>query len=176
MQTNSRENPKKRRRKRKKNAYEQAQGTSAHCPLPIAHCLNFYASLSRQPSHPYRSCDILPYRLGIRLLRRSGASLRSHNRRRSRVMEGSGPLIVINRQGPRISSLSLNGMEISVTEEGGFSEKYVLTPGYNRLILNARDKYGKTAERVVEIMYNPADDALLPTEDAGESVVEEVQS
>src|SRR3989344_5816249 len=93
-----------------------------------------------------------------------------------RVMEVSGPLIVISGQAQRISSLSLNGMEISVSEEGGFSEKYVLTPGYNRLILNARDKYGKTAERVVEIMYNPADDALLPTEDAGESVVEEVQS
>jgi len=93
-----------------------------------------------------------------------------------RVMEVSEPLITISGQAQRISSLSLNGMEISVTEEGGFSEKYVLTPGYNRLILNARDKYGKTAERVVEIMYNPADDALLPTEDAGESVVEEVQS
>src|SRR3990167_10561913 len=70
-----------------------------------------------------------------------------------RVMEVSGPLIVISGQAQRISSLSLNGMEISVTEEGGFSEKYVLTPGYNRLILNARDKYGKTTERVVEIVY-----------------------
>ena len=70
-----------------------------------------------------------------------------------RVMEVSDPLITISGQARRIASLALNGMEISVTEEGGFSEKYVLTPGYNRLILNARDKYGKTTERVVEIVY-----------------------
>jgi len=68
-------------------------------------------------------------------------------------MEVSEPLITISGQARRIASLALNGMEISVTEEGGFSEKYVLTPGYNRLILNARDKYGKTTERVVEIVY-----------------------
>src|SRR3989344_627141 len=73
-----------------------------------------------------------------------------------RVMEVSGPLISIEGVALRIASLSLNGTPIPVTEDGVFKEEYVLTPGYNRIILNAHDKYGKTAERVVEIVYKPA--------------------
>src|SRR3989344_2710151 len=70
-----------------------------------------------------------------------------------RVMEVDEPFITISGTALRIVSLSLNGMPISVTEKGDFEEGYVLTPGYNRLILNARDKYGKTTERTIEIFY-----------------------
>jgi hypothetical protein len=73
-----------------------------------------------------------------------------------RVMEVSGPLITIEGVALRITSLSLNGSPIAVTEDGAFEEEYVLTPGYNRIILDAHDKYGKTAQRVVEIIYTPS--------------------
>ena len=93
-----------------------------------------------------------------------------------RVMEVDEQFIVISGQAHRITSLSLNGFEIMVTEEGEFAEEYVLAPGYNQLTLSARDRYGKTTERTIEIMYRPVDGTLLPTEEADKSVVEEVQS
>ena len=76
-----------------------------------------------------------------------------------RVMEVSDPFITISGKAERIASLSLNGAPIPVTEEGVFEERYALSPGYNRIVLDARDKYGKTTERVIEIIYNSTTDA-----------------
>jgi len=70
-----------------------------------------------------------------------------------RVMEVSEPFITIEGQAQRITSLSMNGKAIPVTEDGAFSEPYVLAPGYNRIVLDASDRYGKTTERVIEIVY-----------------------
>lgn len=78
-----------------------------------------------------------------------------------RVMEVSDSFITISGKAERITSLSLNGKEIAVTEEGAFEEGYVLVPGYNRLVLKAQDRYGKATERVVEIIYKPPN---LPVE------------
>jgi len=72
-----------------------------------------------------------------------------------RAMEVSEPLISIEGRAERIASLSMNGKTIPVTEAGDFSEEYVLTPGYNRIILEARDRYGKATERLIEIIYTP---------------------
>ena len=80
-----------------------------------------------------------------------------------RVMETSEQFITIQGTALRIVSLSLNGTPIPVTEDGGFEEGYVLTPGYNRLVLDARDKYGKTTERVVEILYTPVEATPVET-------------
>lgn len=70
-----------------------------------------------------------------------------------RVMEVEEQFIKIEGAAKRIASLSLNGTPISVTEEGVFSEEYVLIPGYNRIVLEASDKYGKKTEKVIEIYY-----------------------
>ena len=72
-----------------------------------------------------------------------------------RVMEVTEPFITISGKALRIASLSLNGSPVPVTEDGVFEEGYVLSVGYNRITLTARDKYGKTAERVIEIVYTP---------------------
>ena len=72
-----------------------------------------------------------------------------------RVMEVSEPLVSIAGRAERIATLSMNGTPIPVTENGDFSEPYALTPGYNRIVLEARDRYGKTTERTVEIVYTP---------------------
>lgn len=87
-----------------------------------------------------------------------------------RVMEVSEPFIDITGKAERIVSLSLNGKEISVTEDGIFEEGYVLAPGYNRIILKAEDRYGKTAERVLEIIYKP--NAATSTEERSEPKAE----
>lgn len=88
----------------------------------------------------------------------------------NRVMEVSEPLIVIEGKAKRIAALSMNGRPIPVTENGSFSEEYALAPGYNRIVLEARDRYGNATERLIEIVYTPAttsattspDDILTP--------------
>ena len=85
----------------------------------------------------------------------------------NRVMTVYEPYIAIEGRAERISSLSMNGKSISVTEDGNFSEPYVLSPGYNRIMLEARDRFGKTTERSLEIVYierETASDAASSTD------------
>lgn len=65
------------------------------------------------------------------------------------------PYIEIRGHAEHIASLAMNGREISVTEAGIFTEPFVLAPGDNRILLDAKDKYGRTTQRVVEIVYSP---------------------
>lgn len=74
----------------------------------------------------------------------------------NRVMEVSEQFIMIEGEAERIATLSMNGNPIPVTEDGAFSEAYLLSVGYNRIALTARDRYGKTSERIIEIVYTPA--------------------
>ena len=64
--------------------------------------------------------------------------------------------IVLRGHAEHISALSMNGREIAVTEQGVFEESYVLEPGINRIIFDAKDKYGRTAQKIVEIVYQPS--------------------
>ncbi|MBI5470205.1 hypothetical protein HY968_02690 [Candidatus Kaiserbacteria bacterium] len=60
-----------------------------------------------------------------------------------------------------IAAISMNGKEIAVTEAGAFDEPYLLALGYNRIILEARDKYGNKTSREIGITYVP--DPASPT-------------
>lgn len=71
----------------------------------------------------------------------------------NRVMETSESFITVEGTTRRVATLSMNGKEIPVTENGEFSEGYVLAPGYNKIVLSARDRWRKTAERSIEIIY-----------------------
>lgn len=73
----------------------------------------------------------------------------------SQVTEVHDPFVVIKGQADRISSLSMNGKTIPVTENGAFEEPYLLARGYNRIVLDARDKYGRSRSRAIEIVYTP---------------------
>lgn len=64
-------------------------------------------------------------------------------------------LITIKGVAERISSLTMNGASIQVTETGAFEEPYLLTRGLNRIVLDAEDKYGRRTQEVVEIIYTP---------------------
>ncbi len=74
----------------------------------------------------------------------------------NRVMEVSEQFITIEGKAERIATLSMNGKTIPVTEDGTFSEGYVLAEGYNRIVLEARDRYGNATEREIEIVYTPS--------------------
>ena len=74
----------------------------------------------------------------------------------NRGMEVDKPFITIEGTAHRIATLSMNGETIPVTEDGAFSEPYLLAPGYNRIVLTASDRYNKSTERIIEIVYTPA--------------------
>jgi hypothetical protein len=63
------------------------------------------------------------------------------------------PAITIRGKADRIASLSMNGKQITVTEDGVFEEPFVLAPGDNHIMLDAVDKYGRTRQKVFEIVY-----------------------
>ena len=65
------------------------------------------------------------------------------------------PLVHIKGKADRISSLSMNGKDLTVTEDGAFDEPYVLAEGLNRIVLDATDKYGRTTRQVLQIVYTP---------------------
>jgi hypothetical protein len=74
----------------------------------------------------------------------------------SATTEVHDPFVDIKGTAQRISSLSMNGKDINVTENGAFDEPYLLSPGLNRIILDATDKYGRHRSQVIQIVYTPA--------------------
>ncbi len=77
----------------------------------------------------------------------------------SEMTESRESFVTIQGHADRISSLSMNGKSIPVTENGAFEEPYLLSPGYNRIILDATDKYGRTRRQAIEIVYTPSSDS-----------------
>ena len=80
----------------------------------------------------------------------------------SQPTEVHEPFIIIKGQADRIASLSMNGTTIPVTETGAFEEPYLLAPGYNRIILMAEDKYGRTRTKAMEIVLSQS--SLVPVQ------------
>lgn len=70
----------------------------------------------------------------------------------SNISTVTTPYIDIKGTTTHIAELTLNGQSVPVTESGTFDIPFALSPGYNRLELDAKDKYGKTAERVIQII------------------------
>lgn len=73
----------------------------------------------------------------------------------SGIAETHERFVTIKGKADRIASLSMNGKTIPVTEDGAFEEPYLLSPGYNRIVLDATDKYGRTRRQAIEIVYTP---------------------
>jgi uncharacterized protein YfaP (DUF2135 family) len=78
------------------------------------------------------------------------------------TMTVAEPSVLIQGTAERITELRLNGAQISVTEDGAFSERYLLVEGSNHLILEARDARGRTTKENLTIMYRPTLHAETP--------------
>ena len=63
------------------------------------------------------------------------------------------PLIQIKGNAKNATYISLNGREIFIGPDGTFIEPVALLPGLSVLTLNAQDKFGKTTEKKMELMY-----------------------
>ncbi len=74
----------------------------------------------------------------------------------SQVTEVHEPFVTIKGRADRISALTMNGGTVPVTEDGVFEEPYLLAEGYNRIVLDASDKYGRSKRQVIEIVYTPS--------------------
>ncbi len=81
------------------------------------------------------------------------------------------PAVTIRGKAERITALSMNGKQISVTEDGIFNEPFILAPGNNHITLDAIDKYGRTRRKVIEIVYAPVINQT-PTTPTGTSTLE----
>ena len=84
----------------------------------------------------------------------------------------SEPFVSIQGKADRIASLSMDGRAISVTEDGAFNEAILLSPGLNRILLDATDRYGRHAQRVVSIVYKPDPNAATSTRKAASSTLQ----
>ena len=65
-------------------------------------------------------------------------------------------LVHIRGQAANITELRMNGDPVSVTEAGAFDEALLLAVGYNKIVLTANDKFGRSTSRSLEILYSPA--------------------
>jgi len=53
----------------------------------------------------------------------------------------------------RIQDISLNGRSITIDDQGNFDEVVLLAPGYNNFLLLARDKFGRSKDYRLELVY-----------------------
>ncbi len=51
-------------------------------------------------------------------------------------------------------NITLDGREISVDDQGNFSETIALLPGYNIINIKAKDKFGYVDEKNYKLMYS----------------------
>ena len=61
--------------------------------------------------------------------------------------------VIVRGQALRIQDITLNGRPILVDTYGNFSETILLAPGYNTSLFSARDKFNRTTEYKLELVY-----------------------
>lgn len=66
----------------------------------------------------------------------------------------SSSLATITGKASKATHLTLNGREIFIDKDGNFSESISVLPGFSVITLNAEDKFGKTALKKFEVVYD----------------------
>lgn len=65
------------------------------------------------------------------------------------------PLIEVSGIAQNISRIELNNRDIVIDENGHFAEQLLLAPGYTIMSVLARDRFGRTTSRTLELFYTP---------------------
>lgn len=65
----------------------------------------------------------------------------------------SDPFVEIKGTVKNISFLTLNNDKIFTDESGAWSEKILLSYGYNVVTVEAKDRFGRSAEQTLQLMY-----------------------
>ena len=63
------------------------------------------------------------------------------------------PLLTIQGQTKNIADITLNDRKIFIDKNGIFTEKILLHCGYNIITIEAADKFKKTVEKKLQIVY-----------------------
>mgnify|MGYP001617293862 CR=1 FL=1 len=65
------------------------------------------------------------------------------------------PLLSIAGEIANAAFITLNGRELLTDKNGDFSERILLSPGYNLFTIAAEDTFGRMEEKTIEIVYRP---------------------
>lgn len=63
------------------------------------------------------------------------------------------PIVKVTGNAKNAINLTLNGREISIDQNGDFSETIALLPGYNIISLRAQDKFENNDEKNYQLIY-----------------------
>jgi hypothetical protein len=66
----------------------------------------------------------------------------------------SSPIITIRGNTKNIAYISLNDRPIFINEKGNFEEKLIATPGVDIITIRARDRFGRSTEKQISVVYN----------------------
>lgn len=61
--------------------------------------------------------------------------------------------VLIKGQALRIQDITLNNRPLLIDEQGNFSETLLLFPGYNVSLISAKDRFHRTIEYKLELVY-----------------------
>ena len=66
----------------------------------------------------------------------------------------NNPMVEIKGRAQNVAAVFLNGNQIFTDENGSFKEKLLLAQGYNIIVVNAKDKFGREAKQIREVFIN----------------------
>lgn len=70
------------------------------------------------------------------------------------------PLIEVQGETRNTSLITLNDRAITIDDQGVFKEKILLSPGYNVIKINAKDKFGRVKEKVLELVLKDTNELV----------------
>lgn len=65
------------------------------------------------------------------------------------------PLVTVTGHAVHVNSFTINDAPTALDLEGNFSEQLLLAEGYNIISVEAKDRYGRTTEKKIEIILHP---------------------
>ncbi len=98
------------------------------------------------------SCLVLFLIIGIFSYEKMSFVFRGIEIKATIEQKNDSSLAVIKGVASKATYISLNGREIFINKNGDFSESVILLPGFSVVTINARDKFGKTAEKKFEVV------------------------
>lgn len=82
-----------------------------------------------------------------------GSMLRIENPAHGDTLSQS--LVTVAGQAAHAVAITLNDRSILIDEHGGFREPVLLSPGYNVVTVLATDRFGRTKEETLALIYAP---------------------
>ncbi len=62
-------------------------------------------------------------------------------------------VLTVRGKAEKASGLYLNGREIPIDEKGNFQDALALLSGYNKVVIQAEDKFGHTDQKIYELTF-----------------------